>query len=782
MKTQWIYLMTVMLLTISRGVVGADQAKENQTVGTIQGRIVSTTEATIADIGLRLEPQRGDLDLAADGSFEISDLEGGVYVLTVQAPGYGEHQEVVIVEAGSVLRFEIRLTPAHRVLGEITVSPGFSLNRDDPAPGVALDRQQLLELPHIGDDVIRALPLLPGVAAGDTSGQFNLRGGLFREVLFELDGLEIFEPYHLQDFDGVFSIIDPRLLDEVRLLPGGFTAEYGDRSAGVLDLSTVEPRGRTSGELGISFMTMWANGQGGFAADRGTWFASVRRGFLDLIMGWVGPEDSETEKSEGSGPAYWDLNSKLGYQLTPSHQLTARLLWSNDSTDEEEWETEDGYPEYEFFDTSYGNAAAWLHDAWVIGERSFVTTVASGNRVDRDRVAAGEDYSGTTSIRDQRKLTVFGLRQDWSFQASPAYYFKWGFDLRSYDAEYDYQSEFTHFDRDPESRLFVDEYSAASYGGYGAARFQLGQDITVELGGRFDSHELTSDEHFSPRLNLVWSLSPATVVRAGWGHYYQSQRPHELQVPDGETEFRSAERAEHRTAGFEHWFSGGNGHWSLRAEAYQRLTSDVRPRYENLFEPFQLYPETSYDRYAIVPESAEAVGFELFLSRRGIGSLDWWANYCWSEVTDRIAGRDVARQFDQTHAFTLSATWRPSPRWTLSGAWIYHTGWPTTAVSGELVQAGGESTIVPVLGPINGERLSAYHRLDLRVARRFQLRRRGVIEVFLDVQNAYDRQNVSGWAVDDRAFVIDDAGQVVYHPQAEKWIGLLPSFGVSWSF
>jgi hypothetical protein len=48
--------------------------------------------------------------------------------------------------------------------------------------------------------------------------------------------------------------------------------------------------------------------------------------------------------------------------------------------------------------------------------------------LDRDRLAAGEDYSGTSTIRDERQLTVLGLRQDWSYQPSPSHYLKAGFD------------------------------------------------------------------------------------------------------------------------------------------------------------------------------------------------------------------------------------------------------------------------------------------------------------------------------------------------------------------
>ncbi len=764
---------SVLLLTPA-GPAAADEA----VTGSVAGWVLSSSGEVVDGLELVLQPAVTEVVAGEDGSFRISGLEAGVYVLTAVAEGYSSRSLVLTVEAGAALDVDLRLTPAFRSLGEITVSSSFSLNRSDPSPGVVLDRRQLLELPHLGDDVIRALPLLPGVAAGDTSAQFNVRGGLTREVLFQLDGLEIYEPYHLQDFGAVFSIIDPRLLDEVQLLPGGFPVEYGDRSGAVLDLTTVSPDGPPRYEVGVSLLTMWGNGQGGFADDRGTWFASLRRGYLDLILDLVGPEDEETEKREGSGPAYWDFNAKVGYRFDAGHELTSRILWSDDRNDQEEWEIEDGEPEYEFWDTSYGNASLWLHYGLVLGRRAYVSTVASYNRVDRDRSLVGEDSMSTQTIRDKRDLDVLGLRQDWSLEASTTHSLKWGFDLRRFDASFDYFSEFSNFLVDEGSTVFLGDFDSTSAALYAADRMRLGDRLTAEIGARWDRHELTDEDHVSPRLNLALALSPATVVRAGWGHFHQSQRPHELQVEDGEIEHLGAERAEHRTLGLETWWQRGGGAWSLRAEVYQRLVDDVRPRYENLFDPFPQFPETSYDRYRIAPESSEAVGAELFVARRGSGRLDWWANYTWSETTDLIDGRDVPRQFDQTHAFTLSATWRPSPVWTFSGAWIYHTGWPTTAVSGQLV----DGEVVPVLGPVNAENLPDYHRLDLRFSRRVQLKRRGTLELFLDVQNAYNRLNVSGYEVDDRAFSVGDGGEVVYTPRPEEWLGIVPSFGVSWIF
>ena len=48
-----------------------------------------------------------------------------------------------------------------------------------------------------------------------------------------MDGLELFEPFHLKQWDAVLSILSSETVGDVDLITGGFPAEYGDSSAGV---------------------------------------------------------------------------------------------------------------------------------------------------------------------------------------------------------------------------------------------------------------------------------------------------------------------------------------------------------------------------------------------------------------------------------------------------------------------------------------------------------------------------------------------------------------------
>jgi hypothetical protein len=89
----------------------------------------------------------------------------------------------------------------------------------------------------------------------------------------------------------------------------------------------------------------------------------------------------------------------------------------------------------------------------------------------------------------------------------------------------------------------------------------------------------------------------------------------------------------------------------------------------------------------------------------------------------------------------------------------------------EVENEDGEIGLGPVLGPLNSERLSAYHRLDLR-ASRFWRPRFGRVTFFVDIQNVYDRKNAAGF---DVQFDEPEGTLTVIE---EPWVGIFPSLGV----
>ncbi len=751
--------------------------------GTVQGLVVDrdgrpVVSATVAILDTGFEASTG-----VDGSFELVTVPAGEYLIEARGEGFAAAvAERITVADASITEVLFRLEPVP--LREIVVTSSVSILREEPIARVSLDRDQITELPHFGDDLYRAISVLPGTSGGDISARFSVRGGLDDETLVRFDGMELYEPYHLKDFQGVFSIFDPEMVGGVDLHPGGFSAEYGDRLTGVLDMTTRTPM-QNRGSLGISFSNAWANSGGRFADGKGRWLNSLRRGYLDLILGFV--EEDEGDDGRPPDPRYWDAYAMLGYDPGPHHSLSLQVLVADDDLIFEEEDDDEMVDAV----TSYGSSYMWLRHQGVIGATSFVNTSLYIGTVTVDRDMFWIDYGEIDEmfdIVDDRNLDHYGLRTDWQHELGERQYLRWGVEARAYEVRYEYENEALIQDPIDDPRFlpgervtsFRERYNGEWYAAYATDRIRLADRLAAELGARFDRQTLTDDDSFSPRVNLLYNVGTSGVVRLGWGHFYQSQRPYELDVQFGETEFFEAQRAEHWTVGYE---TDLGRRYSLRVDGYLRTVDDPHPRWETLFDPFHPAPEIATDLVRIVPEKVNAQGVELYLARRGGPRFDWWLSYTWSSIDDVIGGIDTPRFVDQTHAFRASASWRPGPKWSLTGVWTYHTGWPTTAVSAGYVQDQDDNWVLSYeVGPFYQERLDDYHRLDFRASRTTRVGKKGHLTFFVDIQNVYNRDNLRGIAIADPEWRYDEpTGWYLTFPE-EYWLPIIPSFGVSWEF
>jgi outer membrane receptor protein involved in Fe transport len=280
------------------------------------------------------------------------------------------------------------------------------------------------------------------------------------------------------------------------------------------------------------------------------------------------------------------------------------------------------------------------------------------------------------------------------------------------------------------------------------------------------------DSDVTPRLNAAWELADRTTLRAAWGRYAQAQGWHELAVQFGDTTFYPSEKAEHRVLSLEHRLKSG---LSLRAEAYERVTTDPRPHWFSRFDAYNLFPEAQGDRILLQPSDATARGLEFIVQRRGRGAFDWSASYALARATEQVGAATIPVARDQRHTFSLDTTYRVGP-WSFGAAWQYHTGWPTTDVFHTLLPLNnGGRVIVRSYGPTLGARLPAYHRLDLRASRTFKVRA-GEITVFLDIFNAYDHANPIAYDYDTS--VAAGVLKVVKRPR--NMLPILPTAGITW--
>ncbi|MBT8136330.1 MAG: TonB-dependent receptor, partial [Gammaproteobacteria bacterium] len=126
----------------------------------------------------------------------------------------------------------------------------YSVAEGSPAAVSALDHSDIDQLVGTGREPLRVIGRLPGAATSGLSSKQNIRGGEEDEVLVVFDGVPLFEPFHLKDFQSLFSTLDPRVVGGMEVYTGSFPAQYGDRLSGVIDVMPQRPPEQPHHEIG----------------------------------------------------------------------------------------------------------------------------------------------------------------------------------------------------------------------------------------------------------------------------------------------------------------------------------------------------------------------------------------------------------------------------------------------------------------------------------------------------------------------------------------------------
>ena len=737
---------------------------EGRTVGEVlaelqaQGlRFIFSTETVPADLLVEHEPraQQG-IDLAR----EILAAHG-LTLLPVAAGTFS------IVRASPALPAEPSPRAAVTNVEEVIVQTSrYTVAADNPALHTFLTQDQVKSMPRLADETLRAVQRLPGVATNGFSSFNSIRGGEPGETAIVLDGLRLYEPFHLKNFLSPVSLLDSRLIEGIDVYSGGYPAMYGDRMSAIIDATSVHPGRPRYYELGLSVFHTNGLAYGEFMDGRASALVAARRSNIgDLV------QFSENDFGE---PNYSDAFARVNYRLDADSSAALNFLISRDRIDAVR---SSGAERSKAF---YRNGYVWgtLQHNWseradsrLIGSFTDITN-ARGGSVDGPGLRSG-------TVTDDRTFHIAGLKVDSRFDGDSIHH-RYGAEVRRLWGHYDYRSQVRFEPGFPfPGSPALDEQRALSPApqGYEASAYwdgkvSLARRWTVQAGMRFDTQTYDGSgdaEQWSPRLSVLYALGPKTHLRASWGRFFQSQGIDELQVEDGVGRFYQAQHADHAILSIDHAFDQA---WSLRVEGYKKFYRRINPRFENLFDPLVLLPETEFDRVMVDPDSARAEGLEVLLRLQSAGAWSGWLGYTWSRIEDRIAGSDVPRSWDQRHAVNLGIAWSRGP-WTATVTDSFHSGWPTTRV-----ELSTETMPQVTIGTRNAARFADYNSLDFRVTRTFTLPR-GVLDVFVEASNVLSNGNACCVQYTVRR---EANGALVLDKNVDNWLPLVPSAGVLWRY
>ena len=311
--------------------------------------------------------------------------------------------------------------------------------------------------------------------------------------------------------------------------------------------------------------------------------------------------------------------------------------------------------------------------------------------------------------------------------------------------------------------------------GYWDIRAQLNERWAIQGGSRIDTQTYDGSddgEQWSPRISVLYTLSPQTQVRASVA---ASSSPR----ASTSCRWRTASTRSIRRSTPYHWILGVDHAFAAGLDLRSRSVSckdyrHINPRFENIFDPLVLLPEAEFDRVRIAPDDARATGSgnaaaaaaarlverlaELQLVARG-GSCEWHGRAAQlgsapsHEPRHRLVERSVERDAERQLSHRLADDSAGSDR------------------------RGHGQSADRALAP-QSRRLSDYNTLDLRVTRTFALPR-GALDVFVEVTNALSRANACCIKYE---VTRNPDGTLNYSRDEDSWLPLVPSAGVLWRY
>lgn len=178
-------------------------------------------------------------------------------------------------------------------------------------------------------DVLKTLQLLPGVQGGleGTSG-LNVRGGSPDQNLILLDGVPVYNAYHLF---GVFSVFNSDAVKHVEITKGGFPARYGGRLSSVVEVNMKEGNMKNyEGKAGIGLIASRLTFEGPIVKDKASFIVSARRTYLDLLAKPYLWATNTEDRSRNLGYYFTDVTGKVNYKINKRNRIYLSSYFGKD--------------------------------------------------------------------------------------------------------------------------------------------------------------------------------------------------------------------------------------------------------------------------------------------------------------------------------------------------------------------------------------------------------------------------------------------------------------------
>jgi hypothetical protein len=721
-----------------------------QTTCTISGEIkdLKSGETLIGATVYPTENPSKGVTTNAYGFFSLT-LPKGSYSVVVQFVGYEKNVQTINLTQNLHVNFELKENVIS--LNEVTVNAARE-DKNITSTQMGNTKINIVEINNIpvlfGEkDVLKTIQLLPGIkSAGEGNSGFYVRGGGSDQNLILLDEAPVYNPSHVMGF---FSVFNSDALKDVNLIKGGMPAEYGGRLSSVLDVKMNEGNNKeyhVNGGIGLiaSHLTV----EGPIQKDKSSFMISGRRTYADIFL-----KLSSNEMLKNTSIYFYDLNLKTNFRLGEKDRLFISGYFGRDDINLLRFSNA--------FQSMWGNTTGTLRWNHLFNNRLFMNT----SLIYSDFTYNMQLGSDSTQVNVQSSIRDYNLKQEWQYYMNSKHTLKAGFNIIYHSfipgsvtgtATVSLQNSEIPKRYALENAAFIsDEYAINDKlkvnAGIRISNFNLLGPTTIygfdADGNITDTTTYGNNQKIKvywgiePRLSANLLLNESNSLKVSYARTQQylhllsnatSYQSTDLWIPSSSVV--KPQIADQYSLGYYKNFK--NNLYETSVEVYYKDMQN-QIEYKNGAQ-FVLNKTAEAD---LVFGKGKSYGLELYAKKR-YGKINGWISYTLS-YTDRTfddidQGQVFPAKQDRRHEISIVGIYQLTPRWTLSGTWVYYTGNAVSFPSGKYLV---DKRIISFYTERNGYRMPDYHRLDLAATWISKKTKKFESSWTFSVYNVYNRMN-----------------------------------------
>ena len=695
-----------------------------QEYGTIRGFVTDSTSGEALAFGnVIIEELNLGSSTNEYGMFLINKIPSNkTFEITVSYVGFKTKIIPVFIKSTAMVEIEIALVPLSielqtiEKIGERTVEKNAT---DISIEKIPIKQLDVLPL-GVESDIFKYIQYLPGVSStGDISAKYYVRGGDSDQNLLLFNGVILYTPYHSL---GLFSAVDPEMINSAEFLKGAFNAEYGGRLSSVMNIVSKDGNKKRFG-LTASVSSLTAKGLIEGPIPNGSFLISGRKSYSTNVL-------NNFLRGDTVPIDFYDLSFKLNYSSEDIFENAKFSLFGFNSNDVVDY-NDPVREKFKWENKLLGFEWLQIYDVPLISRLG----ISISN-------FGGEVIPNESSLKPQEN-TVNDV--DLSFDMNVVYGNK---DELGGGIGFKFLETKLFQENKVGAQTNLEKF-AGNLGIYGKYKFLRFENFGADVGARINVLGLNENGSgfIEPRVNLTYRLFSNLSLKGAWGIYLQ-----EVTTLSDEDELISV---------FDPWiiipdyldpststqFNYGLVYdifpgFSFGAEGYYKLTKNL---------PVVNDQKILASDPDLLNGKGESYGWE-FMIDYGINPVSLSGSYTLSWAYKEVNDWVYYPKFDARHSVSIILEYNLGSGWVAGAIWNYSSGLPFTQLVGfydkfYLNNIHGTGSEVgnfdpfSILGDRNASRLPDYHRLDISLTKRFEISF-SKWELSVNVINVYDRENI----------------------------------------